>query len=144
MTKVNVYLTFDGNCREAFEKYASVFGAEPSSLNTFGEMPQEDSGTTLSEELKNRIMHITLPIGGDTAIMGSDTLPGMSPELSYGNNFSISVDPNNVEEGRKILDELAEGGTITVPYEDTFWGAYFGMCIDKFGVAWMVNCTVEE
>ena len=138
MTTVNTYLTFDGNCEEAFLFYQSVFGAEFPYKGKFGEMPPQEGMPPLSEEAKNRIMHISLPISGETEIMGSDTMPGMQ-NLTVGNNFSLSLNVDSKEEATKLFNKLSEGGTVTMPLEDTFWGAYFGMWTDKFGINWMVN-----
>ena len=141
MTKVNVYLTFDGQCEEAFAFYRSVFGGEYAYFGRFDEMPADEY--QISEDDMNRVMHVTLPIGGDTLIMGSDSAPGMGPPLTMGNNFSISVDPDSREEADRIHAALADGGTPTMPMADQFWGAYFGMCTDRFGVNWMINFSTQ-
>lgn len=138
MTTVNTYLTFDGNCEEAFLFYQSVFGGEFPYIGKFGEMPPQEGMPPLSEEDKNRILHISLPISSETMIMGSDIMSGMQ-KLNVGNNFSLSLDVDSKEEANKLFGKLSVGGTVTMPLEDTFWGAYFGMWTDKFGINWMVN-----
>ena len=144
MTTVNVYLTFDGNCREAFEFYQSIFGGAFSAVNKFSEMPPAEGMPPIPEEMKGRLMHISLPISGETVLMGSDTMPGMSPEIVHGNNFSLSVLPENLDRGKSIFAALSEGGTVTMPFEKAFWGAYYGMLVDKYGIQWMVNYPMEQ
>ncbi|MDE0693516.1 MAG: VOC family protein [Gammaproteobacteria bacterium] len=130
---VSTYLTFDGNCREAFEFYRDVFGGEFEMLSTFGESP-EDMG--VPEELKDAVMHVSLPIG-KSVLMGSDNTPE-GPPLAAGNNFSLSVDAESRDHADQLLARLSAGGTVTMPMDVTFWGAYFGMCSDRFGINWMV------
>jgi PhnB protein len=141
MLSVNVYLNYNGNCKQAFDHYKSVFGGEFSHISTFGEMPPQEGMPPMPEEVKNNIMHVSLTIG-DTVIMGSDTGGEWAPKLEVGNNFSVSVNTDNQEEAERIFNGLAEGGKITMPLNKTFWGAYFGMCTDAFGVNWMVNCEL--
>ena len=138
MARVNVYLTFDGDCEAAFEHYRSVFGGEFAMVARFSEMPDSE-GFTIPEDIRNRIMHVTLPIGGDTVLMGSDSMPGQGPPITVGNNFSISVLPDSRDHADRIFAALSEGGAATMPMADQFWGAYFGMCTDRFGINWMIN-----
>jgi PhnB protein len=144
MATVNAYLTFDGNCEAAFKFYRSAFGGEFLDLSRFGEMPPQEGMPALSEELKNRVMHVSLPISSETVLMGSDTMPGMSPKLAVGNNFSISIGVGSKGEADKLCDALSAGGKVTMPLEVTFWGAYFGMWTDKFGINWMVNYDMPK
>ncbi len=129
------YLTFDGNCGEAFEFYKSVFGGEFTVRQTFGDGPPEMG---VSDEDKNKVMHVSLPIG-DSVLMGSDTAGGYGLAYAPGNNFSISYAPTTKADADRIFTMLKEGGTETMAMQDTFWNAYFGMCTDKFGIQWMVN-----
>lgn len=138
MATINVYLTFDGQCEKAFQFYQSVFGGEFSYLSKFGEMPPQEGMPPLSEEVQNRIMHVSLPISAETILMGSDSIPGMH-EITKGNNFSLSLDTKSKEEATHFFTKLSQNGKITMPLEDTFWGAYFGMWTDQFGINWMVN-----
>ncbi len=138
MTTVNVYLNFDGQCEEAFEFYKSVFGGEFSYLGRFNEMPQ-DENNKLSEADGNKIMHVSLPISAETNIFGSDTIGAWSPKLIQGNNYSISINASSKDEADRLFNGLSAGGQVTMPLENTFWGAYFGMFVDKFGINWMVN-----
>lgn len=136
MAIVNIYLTFNGNCKEAFDFYASLLQQKISDFNLFGEMPPQP-GFELSEADKNRVMHVTLPISKETSLMGSDTFPHQP--VSFGDNLSISISPDSKKEADRIFKELAEGGNVVMPMADTFWNAYFGMVKDKFGVNWMIN-----
>ncbi len=142
MPSVNVYLNFNGNCKEAFDHYKSVFGSEFEHISTFGEMPPQEGMPPLPEEMKSRIMHVTLPVG-ETMIMGSDTGGEWAANYQAGNNFSVSVNADNQEEADRVFAGLADGGKITMPLEKTFWGSYFGMCTDAFGVNWMVSAALE-
>ena len=138
MTTVNVYLNFDGQCEEAFEFYKSVFGGEFSYIGRFNEMPQ-DENNKLSESDGNKIMHVSLPISAETNLFGSDTVGAWSPKLVQGNNYSISINASSKEEADRLFNGLSAGGKVTMPLENTFWGAYFGMFTDKYGINWMVN-----
>ncbi len=144
MATVNTYLTFEGNCEAAFNFYKAAFAAEFKDFNRFGEMPPQEGMPPLSEEVKNRIMHVSMPVSAETILMGSDTMPGMSPALTVGNNFSISLGVNSKEEADKLCAALSAGGKITMPLEVTFWGAYFGMWTDQFGINWMVNFDMPK
>lgn len=139
MTTVNVYLSFNGNCREAFEFYQSVFGGEFPYVGTYGDMPAQEGMPPFPEEMKNRLMHISLPISKETILMGADSVPGFGPDLVVGNNFSISVSCDAKEETDRIFNALATGGIVTMPMGETFWGAYFGMLTDRFGINWMFS-----
>lgn len=138
MTTVNVYLNFDGQCEEAFSFYKSVFGGEFSYIGRFNEMPQ-DENNKLSEADGNKIMHVSLPISAETNLFGSDTVGAWSPKLVQGNNYSISINASSKEEADRLFNGLSAGGQVTMPLENTFWGAYFGMFTDKYGINWMVN-----
>ena len=142
MATTNTYLNFNGNCEEAFNFYKSVFGGEFTFMGRFGDMPPGD-GYTIPDSDKNKIMHVSLPIGS-SILMGSDTGGDWAPTFVQGNNFSISVSADSKEEADKIFNALAEGGNITMPMENTFWGDYFGMCTDKFGVNWMMSFNENQ
>lgn len=143
MATVNVYLTFDGTCEAAFNFYKSVFGGEFPMVGRFGDMPPQEGMPPITEEAKDRIMHITLPISAETVLMGSDTMSGTQSHME-GNNFSLSVNTDSREEAERIFTGLSADGQITMPLSDTFWGAYFGMWTDKFGIKWMVNYDDPE
>ena len=135
MAIINPYLNFQGNTEDAFKFYKSVFGGEFVTFQRFSDTPQ---GPQLPEDERNKVMHVALPIKGNI-LMGTDFLKSMGHEFRPGNNISISVNPDSKEEATKIFNGLAAGGTVTMPLEDAFWGAYFGMLTDKFGIQWMVN-----
>lgn len=130
---LSTYLTFDGNCRDAFEFYRSVFGGDFHVLSTFADGPAD---VEVAESEKNKVMHVSLPIG-DSVLMGSDN-SSYGPALQVGNNFSLSASAESRVQGDQLLAALSAGGTVTMPMEETFWGAYFGMCTDQFGINWMV------
>jgi PhnB protein len=140
MATVNIYLTFNGNCEEAFNFYKSVFGGEFPYLGRFNEMPA-DVGVSLSAEAGNKIMHVSLPISKETLLMGSDTGGEWAQSFRQGNNFSISVSADTKEEVEKIFNALAAGGTVTMPLGKTFWSESYGMLTDKFGINWMVGLS---
>ncbi len=138
MTTINIYLNFEGNCETAFNFYKSVFGGEFAFLGRFSEMPPTD-GMEVPAEMKDKIMHVSLPIGGGTVLMGSDTGGDWAPDFKQGNNFSISVSTDSKDETNRLFAELSKDGTVTMPLQDTFWGDYFGMCTDQFGINWMFS-----
>lgn len=139
MTTVNVYLTFDGNCEEAFEFYKSVFGGEFSYFSRFKEIPPMPNLPPPTKEQEEKIMHVSLPISNETILMGSDIGGGVTEKFVLGNNFSVSINTDKNEKADCYFAALANGGTITMPMDNTFWGAYFGMVKDKFGINWMVS-----
>ncbi|MFD1095563.1 VOC family protein [Salegentibacter chungangensis] len=139
MNTVNVYLTFNGDCMEAFDFYKSALGGEFSNVSRFSEMPRQEGMPEISEEEKNRIMHIALPISKETVLMGSDTGGEWAKHFKKGNNFSVSVHTDKKEESDRIFNELSKDGEVMMPMENTFWGSYFGMFTDKFGINWMVS-----
>ena len=132
---LNVYLHFNGNCREVFEFYRSVFGGDFDSFSTFGEMPDEMG---MPEEEKDGVLHVSYDIGG-TALMGSDVPSAFGPPVEMGNNFAISYEAESREETERLFQRISEGGRVTMPLGDTFWGAYFGACTDKYGINWMFS-----
>lgn len=139
MAQVNPYLTFNGNCEEAFKFYKSVFGGEFGYLGKFKDMPPAEGCEPLSEADSEKIMHVSLAISKETILMGSDTSEAFGQVTTVGNNISVSINTDSQEEADKLFNGLSAGGKITFPMEKTFWGAYFGMFIDKFGINWMVN-----
>jgi PhnB protein len=143
MATVSTYLNFDGNCEEAFNFYKSVFGGEFTYIGRFEEMPPQEGMPPMSEADKNKIMHVGLPIGS-TILMGSDVAGGWGPAFLQGNNFSVSIHPESKEEADTLFNSLSEGGQVTMPMADTFWGSYFGMFTDKFGINWMINLETQQ
>ena len=139
MTSINAYLNFNGNCEEAFNFYASAFNDTTLNFDRFGGAPDSDH---IAGSDKNKIMHASLTVGKNGLLMGSDTTEGMG-EVVFGNNFSLSLLPESEEETIRLFNTLSEGGTVTMPLEDMFFGAYFGEFSDKFGINWMINFQNE-
>ena len=137
MTTVNVYLTFNGDCEEAFNFYKSVFGGEFSYMGRFKDMPPEERNQVKDSE-KDKIMHVSLPVSKETILMGSDASEYYG-KMNMGNNFSISINTDNKEEADRFYKSLSEGGKSGMPMNETFWGSYFGMLTDKYGINWMVS-----
>jgi PhnB protein len=143
MASISPYLTFKGNCEEAFNFYQSVFGGSFPYVGRFNEMPAQD-GQKIPESEGNKIMHISLPISKETILMGSDSSDAFGHATVAGNNFSISINADSEEEAKKLFNGLSAGGKVTMPLEKTFWGALFGMFTDKFGIQWMVNYDYNQ
>lgn len=143
MATVNAYLTFNGNCEEAFLFYQSVFGGEFPYLGRFKDMPQED-GNKSDPAMAEKIMHVSLPISKETCLMGSDTGGEWASSFKEGNNFSISINADTKEEADRLFNGLSAGGKVTMPMDQTFWGDYFGMWTDKFGINWMMSWNENQ
>ena len=142
MASLHAYINFDGNCEEAFNYYKSVFGTEFIMLSRFSEMPPQD-GMELSEADMNKIMHVSLPISADHILMGSDTGGEWASELKTGNNITLSIGTDSKEQADEFFARLSEGGKASMPMDTTFWGSYFGMCTDKFGIHWMISFSED-
>jgi PhnB protein len=130
ITASNVYITFNGNCREAMTFYKDCLGGELHIMNF------EGSGMDVPAEAKNNVLHSTLQKDG-ILLMASDTMPGKPPIV--GNNLSISINCESQAQTDAFFNGLVAGGKPTMPLQKTFWGAYFGMLTDKFGINWMFN-----
>ena len=142
MAKINPYLNFKGNTEEAFNFYKSVFGGEFAALMRFKDVPASEGCDEMkvAEHEWEKIMHIALPIGDGNVLMATDGLESMSENFEVGNNISLSISIESKEEADALYAKLSEGGSYKMPPADAFWGAYFGMCVDKFGVRWMFSC----
>jgi len=136
MATLNPYLNFKGNTEEAFNFYKSVFGGEFTALQRFKDTPEADR---VPADEKDKIMHVSLPIGKANILMGTDALESMGHMLSVGNNINLSINAESEAEADKLFNALAAGGKVNMPLGRTFWGAYFGMLTDKFGIQWMVS-----
>jgi PhnB protein len=134
-TRLNPYISFKDNARQAMQFYESVFGGTLT-LNTFGEFGQQDSAVA------DKIMHAMLETDSGLTLMGADTPPGM--EHTAGNNMTVSLSGDDVDQLRGYWEKLSDGGTVTMPLEKQMWGDEFGMCIDRFGVPWMVNIAQPQ
>ncbi|MFW5708381.1 MAG: VOC family protein [Bacteroidota bacterium] len=142
MATTNIYLNFNGNCEAAFNFYKSVFGGEFGFFSRFGEIPESEE-YKVSDAYKNKIMHVSLQIG-NSILMGSDCGEEQSAHFIQGNNFSVSVTAGSKAEADQLFIALAAGGSITMPIASTFWGDYFGMLTDKYGVNWMVAFPEQQ
>jgi PhnB protein len=140
--KIHAYLNFDGKAEAAFRFYEKVLGGTLSEIHRFGSMSQ-DGGFELTDEQKNLVMHVALALPDGQMLMASDMLAGMGPQRVEGNNISLSVHPDSRQEADRIFNALAQGGAITMPLADQFWGDYFGSLTDQFGVNWMVNYSAQ-
>ena len=131
--QLNPYLSFNGSCEEAFKFYEQVLNGKILFMQTWGNSPGAEM---MPPEAQNLIMHATLSID-QGLLMGAD-----APPNSYAKpaGISISIHVKDKAEGERIFNALAEGGNVGMPFQPTFWAAGFGMCTDRFGIPWMVNC----
>lgn len=142
MSRVSTYLNFSNNTEEAFAFYKSVFGGDfNGGIARFGDIPPAEGMPQIAEKDKNLIMHIELPILGGHVLMGTDAPESMGFKVDKGNNIHLNLEPDTRAETKRLFDALSSGGKITMELQTMFWGAYYGSCIDKFGVQWMFNCT---
>lgn len=141
MARVSIYLNFPRNTEEAFKFYQSVFGGEFSrgGIARFRDIPPSDDAPPIAETDKDLVMYVELPIVGGHVLMGTDAPESMGFTVNKGNNVHINIEPDSKAETIKLFDALSAGGTVTMPLQDMFWGAYFGSCIDKFGIQWMFS-----
>jgi PhnB protein len=136
MKLVHFYLNFPGTTKEAFEYYESVFGTKIIAIQTYGEAP---FAGPVSDADKSKIMNAQLPITETIHLMASDSIPGYGPPLTVGNNFHITLVANDKTEADRVFAGLSRGGKVDMPLANAPWGPYFGMCLDKFGIQWMVS-----
>jgi PhnB protein len=145
MARTSTYLNFPGNTEEAFLFYQSVFGGSftGGGIARFGDMPPVEDAPSLPKDAQNMILHIELAITGGHILMGTDAPESMGFKVEFGNNVYINLEPDTREETKRLFDLLSAGGKVTQELQDMFWGAYYGSCIDKFGVNWMFNCPLN-
>jgi len=141
MATLNAYLNFPGTTEEAFNFYKSVFAGEIVFLQRFKDTPEADK---IPENEKEKIMHMALQVGKGSILMATDTLESLGQKLTIGNNIHIAVSTDSKEETEKFFHGLSAGGTVTMPLQNTFWGAYFGMVKDKFGIQWMLSYALPQ
>ncbi len=134
-SRLNPYLTFDSNARQAMEFYRDVFGGTLD-VNTFGEFGSPDAAEA------DKVMHAQLETDSGFTLMASDTPAGM--QRNPGDNISISLSGIDADALRGYWEKLSDGGSVTMPLEKQMWGDEFGMCVDRFGVPWMVNITQSQ
>lgn len=140
MAAINSYLNFKGNTEEAFNFYKAAFGGEFSVLQRFSDTPHADN---MPADQRDKIMHISLPISSGV-LMGTDVVGPMADSFVQGNNISLSVQTGSEAETDQLFHALSEGGTVIMPLEKAFWGAYFGMFTDRFGINWMLNYDYNQ
>jgi PhnB protein len=135
--QVNPYLFYNGNCEAAFKFYAKALGGEIEAMMTHDEAPES---MPVPPEWKKKIMHAKMTIDGET-LMASDAPPG---HFQAPQGFSVSLTVDDPAEGERRFKALSEGGTVNMPFAKTFWAKGFGMCVDQFGIPWMINCPMEQ
>ncbi|MFC9294839.1 VOC family protein [Streptomyces sp. NPDC057011] len=135
-SRLNPYISFDGDARQAMEFYQEVFGGTLNS-HTYGEFGAKEAGAAA-----DRIMHSMLETDGGFTLMGADNPPGQPH--NPGTNISVSVSGEDADELRGYWDKLSAGGTVAVPLEKQMWGDVFGMCTDRFGITWLVNINQHQ
>lgn len=131
--QLSTYLTFSGQCRDAFTFYEKCLGGKIQMMMTYGESPMGDKVTP---ESRNHVMHVTMVVG-DGVLMGSDAPPD---RYQKPQGFMVQIGIDDPAEAERLFQALSENGTITMPFQQTFWAARFGMLVDRFGTPWMINC----
>lgn len=134
--KMNTYLFFDGRCEEAFAFYAKLFGGKIEMMLVHEGTPAEGH---VPAEWRKKILHARLVIG-DNILMASDAPPDHSQKPQ---GFYVNIGLTDVPEGERLFNALADGGTVRMPFEKTFWAERFGMLVDRFGTPWMINCEAS-
>lgn len=132
--KLNAYLSYPGTCEEALNFYRSVLGGEIGEKNLYDGSPME------SPESKGKILHTDYTFGDGNTIMAADSI---GYPVAKESNITLALGFDDVAETERVFNGLSDGGTVTMPLQDTFWGAKFGMFTDKFGINWMVNCELQ-
>lgn len=135
MKSLNPYINFSGRCREALDFYKECFNGEIEALSTFAEAPGDTD-----EKFKDNVMHSEFRAEG-VFFMATDGMPGR--EAVVGDNVFLTIQFTDEQEQARIFDALSQGGKVTQPLEDTFWGARFGMLVDRYGINWMLNCAKQ-
>ncbi len=130
---LNPYLLFNGNCAEAFKFYEQTLGGKIEAIMTFNGTPAAEHAPP---EWGDKVLHASMTVG-DQRLMASDAPPG---QYAQPQGISVSISLNDRDKGERIFNALAQGGTTTMPFAKTFWASGFGMCTDRFGIPWMVNC----
>ena len=138
MITVNPYLLFNGKCQDAFNHYKKVLRKEFVEISKYSDMPNDENSHPIPDDKKHWVMHVALKLDNGNLIMGSDRHPSFN-DLTFGENCKLALSVGSKSEADRIFSELSEKGSVEMPMEDTFWGDYFGMCTDQFGVEWMVS-----
>ena len=139
--KIVTSLSFQGNCRQAFDFYAQVLGGKVTAAMPFGDGPPD---MPIPPQYKDWLMHCWMDVG-DQAIMGADLPPEFAPNVDKPKNgFDVTVHFDDANKGRRVFDSLAEGGKVGMAFGETFWSPGYGSLTDKFGIPWMVNTIPAE
>ena len=136
MNRVSIYLNTMNQTEEQFRFYGAIFGTEPYAIMRMADIPGQQP---LPEDEKDALIHIELEILGGTVLMGTDLLRSMGHELVVGNNVAINLEPDSIDEGRRLFEALSDGATDVSPFGKMFWGDYWGSLLDRYGIRWMVN-----
>jgi len=141
MARVSTYLNFPRHTEMAFNFYREVFGGDfIGEIARFRDIPPAEDAPPIAEEDLDLVMHVALPILGGHVLMGTDAPESMGFKIHPGNNVYINLEPDTREETKRLFDALSQNGYVEMDLQDMFWGAYYGSCMDQFGVQWMFNC----
>jgi PhnB protein len=140
MAQIIPYLNFKGNCEEVFNFYKATLGGDFPYIGRYKDMPpSDDPNKSVSTEFDEKIMHMSLVMPDGTTLMGSDICGPWGDSTVVGNNIQLSINASSEENAHEIFNGLSAGGNVVMPLGKTFWGAFFGMFADKYGINWMVN-----
>ena len=142
MARVSIYLNFMGSTEEAFAFYAAAFGTEVTALQRFGDVPAPEGAPAMSAEDQAKVLHAELPILTGTVLMGTDMLESMGHAVRIGNNTTINLEPDSLEETQRLNDAISAGWSEGAPLQHMFWGAWCGTCLDRYGIRWMFIAPV--
>ena len=142
MKLIPYLMFFNGDCRDAFEFYASALGGEIVSSITYGDMPPAPDQPPMPEEAKAQIAHVNL-VAGAASIMGGDSIMGLcgGEQVEGRNDTTVNIEVDTIEEAERLFAALSAGGKVQMPLTETFWSHRFGMFEDRYGKPWMVNCN---
>jgi PhnB protein len=144
MARVSTYLNFMGNTEAAFTFYKEVFGTEfIGEIQRMGDVPSNPDMPPLSEAEQHMVMHVKLPIMGGHVLMGTDMIESMGHHLRIGNNTTVMLEPDDRAEADRLFGALSQDSTESAGMMEMFWGAYWGVCLDQFGIRWMINVDPE-
>lgn len=145
-SRASAYLNFPGNTEVAFNFYKMVFGGEfnGGGIKRFGDVLALKGAPPVPDEDKNLVLHVELPILGGFILMATDAPESMGFKVEKGNNMHINLEPATRRETKRLFNALSTEGTVTMELQDMFWGAYYGSCIDKFGINWMFHCRESK
>jgi PhnB protein len=142
MAQTSTYLNFERSTEEAFTFYKTVFGTEfVDGIMRYGGVPASEGMSEMSEDDKNLVIHVQLPILGGHLLMGTDAPESMGAKVNQGNNVYICLQPDTRGEANTLFEALSAGGKVEMSMAEMFWGDYFGSLVDRFGIQWMVNCS---